>query len=472
MLVGAGRLVFVGLIVLALLGGSAAAQVGELDNGQRINSLHGRLGEVKVVRVYVPQGTTVLEARTWAGTGNGDLYVRRGQVAQPGRFDGQSAGPNNNESVRITNPRSGWWYVSVYGVSHFRNMKLQIDYRPVRERQDRDRGGRDRDERGRERNRRESRIRVEAPRRGERWHIGQQVEIRWEASRDVRHVRLQYSLDGGRTWRNTGLPGRVDARLGSYRFRVPLHVSYMTLDARVRVVDDGDTDVYDVSDRFAIREALRGRSDDDDRDELRGRHGRRRGRYVDRDDRRDHDGGWRRRNDRRERNYRRRGRDAYEDDNDDEDARLIRLGDSQARTLYPDEDTDWIVFAPQGRGLYDIVFSDVSTPIKGEIRYRRYGRDEKRDEKFEFSRDGGTITLRLPRDVEYIKIKVEPEDDDDTGRYTLTVDRADRVYRYDEGLRVPGRRNPYGRRYEYGGALPTGSTNPGALLELLRLLSD
>ena len=62
-------------------------------------------------RLPVTAGNTELMFETWGGTGNCDLYVKRGAVPTTTSYDYRSDLSGNSENVRVLSPASGTWYV-------------------------------------------------------------------------------------------------------------------------------------------------------------------------------------------------------------------------------------------------------------------------------------------------------------------------------------------------------------------------
>ena len=68
---------------------------------------------------------------TWeayGGTGNVSLYVARDRVPTAASFDRSSAKPGNSETVQITNPPAGTYYLLVVGENAFGNVSVMGTY--------------------------------------------------------------------------------------------------------------------------------------------------------------------------------------------------------------------------------------------------------------------------------------------------------------------------------------------------------
>lgn len=71
-------------------------------------------GTWKHYQISVPTGATSLNI-TMTGTGDADLYVRRGSQPTLSAWDHRPWIGGSNETVNVTNPASGTWFISVYG---------------------------------------------------------------------------------------------------------------------------------------------------------------------------------------------------------------------------------------------------------------------------------------------------------------------------------------------------------------------
>ena len=113
--------------------------------------------------------------------------------------------------------------------------------------------------------------------------------------------------------------------------------------------------------------------------------------------------------------------DIYESDNRREAAIGIRDNSTQLHTIYPRDDEDWLLFAPSRPGEYLLRISGASADLKGEVWIRRGDDKERRVGKFEVSRSGRIIPLSADHGVRYFKIRLEADDNDDTGDYRVDV---------------------------------------------------
>ncbi len=84
-----------------------------LQNGVPVTGIAGVVGDMDLLyRIYVPEGTTNLTVAMSGGTGDFDLYVRRGPaIPTYDDWDCRPYAGGNNESCSFTNPQSGTWYI-------------------------------------------------------------------------------------------------------------------------------------------------------------------------------------------------------------------------------------------------------------------------------------------------------------------------------------------------------------------------
>ena len=113
--------------------------------------------------------------------------------------------------------------------------------------------------------------------------------------------------------------------------------------------------------------------------------------------------------------------DIFESNNKREAAVGIQDNSTQLHTIYPRDDEDWLMFVPPRTGEYLLKISNVTADLKGELWVRRGDDKERRIEKFDISRWGRTIRLTADYKVRYFKIRIEADDNDDTGDYRVEV---------------------------------------------------
>ncbi len=119
------------------------------------------------------------------------------------------------------------------------------------------------------------------------------------------------------------------------------------------------------------------------------------------------------------------GIDEFEPNSKRERAMQIFAGRPQLHTINPDGDEDWIMFAPRQTGRYVLELTNVTIDLKGELWVQSGRHKEKRVEKFKVRRGrNGAIHLDVAPGIGYFKIRIEADDNDDTGSYRLSVSQV------------------------------------------------
>ncbi len=103
---------------------------GDLVNGVEKTNLSGALNSEAFYKIFVPAGQTSLVIRisTTNGAGDCDLYVKQGAQPTLGSFDYRPYLDGSNETVTVTNPAAGDWYVMLQGYVAFDGVTLSATY--------------------------------------------------------------------------------------------------------------------------------------------------------------------------------------------------------------------------------------------------------------------------------------------------------------------------------------------------------
>jgi len=80
------------------------------------------------VNFTLPAGATSFTVTTSGGTGDADLYVRKGSAPTTGSYNCRSNGANNNETCTINSPGSSTYYAGAYAYSAVAGMTLTVTY--------------------------------------------------------------------------------------------------------------------------------------------------------------------------------------------------------------------------------------------------------------------------------------------------------------------------------------------------------
>lgn len=109
-------------------GGGGGDNATVLNNGDTLNGIGGTAGGTLLYKVTLAAGSPALVLRTYGGSGDVSLYVKRDAVPTTADYDRAAVHAGNNESVVITRPAAGTYYVLVSGVSDFAGLSVQASW--------------------------------------------------------------------------------------------------------------------------------------------------------------------------------------------------------------------------------------------------------------------------------------------------------------------------------------------------------
>jgi len=99
-----------------------------LSNGVAVSSISGSTGTWKYYKITVPSGQSSLVIAMSGGTGDADLYVKLGSQPTLSSYNYRPYLTGNNETVTVTNPSAGDWYIGIYGYSSYSGVTLKATY--------------------------------------------------------------------------------------------------------------------------------------------------------------------------------------------------------------------------------------------------------------------------------------------------------------------------------------------------------
>ena len=105
------------------------ATVTTLQNEVTVSGISGSTDSLRHYKITVPSGMGQLVVTTSGGTGDVDVYVKRGTQASTTNYDpprGYSGG--NNESVTFINPQAGDWYIALHAYDTYSGVTLTATY--------------------------------------------------------------------------------------------------------------------------------------------------------------------------------------------------------------------------------------------------------------------------------------------------------------------------------------------------------
>ncbi|MFD0739590.1 S8 family peptidase [Lysobacter koreensis] len=90
-----------------------------------VTGVSGAAGGSKLYSIDVPAGSSLLNLMTYGGSGNVSLYVSRDVRPTTTAYGFRSMRPGNNETVRISAPVAGTYYLLVQGETNFSGLSVQ-----------------------------------------------------------------------------------------------------------------------------------------------------------------------------------------------------------------------------------------------------------------------------------------------------------------------------------------------------------
>jgi serine protease len=105
-------------------GGDPDPGTGELENGVAVTSLSGAQGSEIFFTIEVPTGAEDLVIQMSGGTGDADLYVRRGSPPTTSTYDCRPYLNGNNETCSFASPQAGTWHVMIRGFQAYSGVTL------------------------------------------------------------------------------------------------------------------------------------------------------------------------------------------------------------------------------------------------------------------------------------------------------------------------------------------------------------
>jgi serine protease len=100
----------------------------ELQKGVPVTGLAGQQGSEVFFTFEVESGATDLSFQMSGGSGDADLYVRRGSAPTTSTYDCRPYLSGNNETCNFASPQSGTWHVMIRGYSAYSGVNLVADY--------------------------------------------------------------------------------------------------------------------------------------------------------------------------------------------------------------------------------------------------------------------------------------------------------------------------------------------------------
>lgn len=111
-------------------GGAPAPGPTTLQNGVAVGNLSGAAGSERFFTIAIPDGATNLVFQMSGGSGDADLYVRRGAPPTSSSYDCRPYLNGNNESCSFASPQGGTWHVMIQAFSAYSGASLVASFTP------------------------------------------------------------------------------------------------------------------------------------------------------------------------------------------------------------------------------------------------------------------------------------------------------------------------------------------------------
>jgi hypothetical protein len=115
------------IFAVVLISQSSGLAQTRLTNNTPIVNLSGTKGSQVYYVISVPDGQSKLEIGI-TGNGDCDLYVRRGSQPTTSAYDYRPYQNTSNETVTVTNPTAGDWYIMLRGYASYSGVTLVASY--------------------------------------------------------------------------------------------------------------------------------------------------------------------------------------------------------------------------------------------------------------------------------------------------------------------------------------------------------
>lgn len=99
-----------------------------LTDGVAVTGISGSTSSAKFYRITVPSGAAGVTFKTYGGSGNCNMYIRRSTLPTTTTYDHAAVTSTNTETVYISYPTAGEYFIMLQGASSYSGMSLLADY--------------------------------------------------------------------------------------------------------------------------------------------------------------------------------------------------------------------------------------------------------------------------------------------------------------------------------------------------------
>lgn len=117
-----------GLIAGASARGQTASAPQAIASGSTVGPFNDARGVMRYFTLTVPAGATSARFAMTGTSGDGDLYVKRGSIPTFSSWDQRPYLNNSVETVTLTNPTAGTYYIMVHAFTAIQNVTLTVSH--------------------------------------------------------------------------------------------------------------------------------------------------------------------------------------------------------------------------------------------------------------------------------------------------------------------------------------------------------
>ncbi|WP_196140798.1 pre-peptidase C-terminal domain-containing protein [Aliikangiella sp. G2MR2-5] len=99
-----------------------------MENGQVRNNINGDKGVTYYYRIALPEGASNLKIESYNGSGDADMYVRRGSLPTIDNYQCRPYKEDSNESCLFSSPQAGDWYIMLKAFTSFDGLSLKTSF--------------------------------------------------------------------------------------------------------------------------------------------------------------------------------------------------------------------------------------------------------------------------------------------------------------------------------------------------------
>lgn len=107
---------------------SGLDSLARIPNGRSLSGQSGTTGQFSYYSVVVPSGASNLSIQTTGGTGNPNMYVKRGSRPTQASFDCSSANAGTTEACSFASPTAGTYHVMLHAPSAYSGVTVRADF--------------------------------------------------------------------------------------------------------------------------------------------------------------------------------------------------------------------------------------------------------------------------------------------------------------------------------------------------------